>query len=164
MTVHHLSLWKICGKSNPAFSKIPWQFCQSFYFLYQATFSASGGTTKEKLFKSIKEYYVALCSASFENIIVANFLFSFQYCSTFKRIHWNSDAANSSFLGKCPASVLPEGELLGRFASDQAADWISCVYEGILWCFSSNACEMFLRLYKWRYQFDSYLSEVLNCI
>lgn len=80
-----------------------------------AAFSVSGETTKEKFFKSIKECYVVLCSASFENVVVANFLFSFQYCSTFKRIHWNFDAANTSFPGKCPASVLPEGELLDRF-------------------------------------------------
>lgn len=79
------------------------------------TFSVSGETIKEKFFKTIKGCYVALCSASFENVMVANFLFSFQYCSTFKGIHWNFDAANSSFPGKSAASVLPEGELLDHF-------------------------------------------------
>lgn len=80
------------------------------------TFSASGETIKEKFFKTIKECYVALCSASFENVMVANCLFFFfQYCSTFKGIHWNFDAANSSFPGKSAASVLPEGELLDHF-------------------------------------------------
>lgn len=121
MIVHQLSQWKIWGRNNLPFSKTPSQFERSFYFLCQvfmATFSASGETTKENLFETIKEGSVALCSASFDNVIVANFLFfSFQYCSTFKRIHWNFDAANSSFPGKRPASVLPAGEPLGRSCS-----------------------------------------------